>query len=52
VTPDQVDTIISDLADRYQRNPLFKQKVDAALRTIWQAKYAHWLKQGTLKAIP
>lgn len=52
VTPDQVDTIVSDLADRYQRNPLFKQKVDAALRTIWQAKYAHWLKQGTLKAIP
>lgn len=47
----ETDQIVSDLADRYQRNPVFKQKVDQALRTIWQAKYEQWSALGTLISI-
>ena len=51
VQQSETDQIVTDLADRYQRNPVFKQKVDQALRTIWQTKYEHWLALGTLISI-
>ncbi len=44
----ETDKIITDLADRYQRNPVFKQQVDRALQVIWQAKYDHWNAMGAL----
>lgn len=47
----EADQMVSDMADRYQRDPFFKQKVDQALRVIWQAKYEHWSAAGTLLEI-
>ncbi len=44
VPPETTDNLVTELADRYQRNPLFKQKVDQALQTVWQAKYNHWFE--------
>lgn len=40
-----VDQLVTDLADRYQRNPVFKQQVDKALQTTWQIKFDHWSAQ-------
>lgn len=45
VPDEEVDMIVTDLADRYQRNPAFKQSVDKALQTVWQLKYDHWSRQ-------
>jgi len=47
----EVDQVVSDLADRYQRNPLFRQQVDLALKAVWQSKFEHWSGLGTLVEI-
>lgn len=47
----EVDQVVSDLADRYQRNPVFRQQVDLALKAVWQSKFEHWSGLGTLVEI-
>jgi hypothetical protein len=41
-----LEIVISELANEYQKNSAFKQKVDAALQEVWTGKYFYQQSEG------
>lgn len=49
VSPTVTESMLTQLADRYQRNPVFRQQVDTALRKLWLVKVEHHTQRGNVR---